>query len=682
MKTPPLTRSPRLALLAAISTGIATTVSLHAQTTETWVGNTDALWSTSANWSTTAPVNGDSVVFDAAGTAGTTLNNDISSLSLATMTFNAAASAYTIGGNDLTLTSGITDNATNAQTVSTNIALGAANAWSVATGGTLTVSGGVSGTGFGITKSGAGTLVLSGSNTYTGATAISAGTMEFQGAAAMSTGSALSMSNGTTLSLKADTSATFAPSSFTSPTGGSTYNISVASINGVATGNTLSIKGPGSGGGSTSNTTLNVSGTAGAGYGLKFTTVFSTNSSSGSAWTTGSANIINMTNADVTLDAGLNMGNNGDGGISVASTTGNTLTLNGTVTANNNRTMYAIVNSGTLTLNNTVSANTGQPNWGFFVILNGGTLNVNSAGAISNNANIGGPGSRAGFTIAGGTLDNTSGSAKTLTSNPTVGFNGDFAFSTSGGTSANNLNLGTGATYLGTAAAGTGATRTITTNGSATLTVGGVITSNGATPNNITKAGTGTLVLSGNSSSTYLGATTVNGGTLKVNGNISGGTGVTINGSGATLAGTGTVSGITLTSGTITPGDGGIGTLTASSLDWAGGNTLAFDLSGVDSTADLLSLSGSLTKSGSGTYAFDFSGGLAGQTYTLINFGSNSGFSVGDFSVNSGISGTFGLSGTSLTFTAVPEPQEFALAIVGLLGVMIFVRRRVAHFGE
>ena len=193
--------------------------------------------------------------------------------------------------------------------------------------------------------------------------------------------------------------------------------------------------------------------------------------------------------------------------------------------------------------------------------------------------------------------------------------------------------------------------------------------------NIISSSGAGTVTFGG--TNTYNGATTITGGTLKIasGGSISN-SALTINGSGATLTGSGTVADITLTSGTVAPGDTGIGTLTGSSLTWVGGNTLTFDLSSVDNTADLLSLSGALTKSGSGTYAFNFSGGLTGQTYTLINFGSNSGFSASDFSVNSGTSGTFGLSGTSLTFTAVPEPHEFALAIVGLLGVMVFIRRR------
>jgi autotransporter-associated beta strand protein len=122
-----------------------------------------------------------------------------------------------------------------------------------------------------------------------------------------------------------------------------------------------------------------------------------------------------------------------------------------------------------------------------------------------NNANaLGSAGTRT-LNIAGGTLDNTSGGDIT-TVNPAININGDFTF---GGT--NNLNLGTGATTLGTAA---GTTRTITANGTTiALTIGGVI-ANGTTANSLTKAGTGTLILGG--ANTFDGLTTVSGGTLRI----------------------------------------------------------------------------------------------------------------------------------------------------------------------
>jgi len=196
---------------------------------------------------------------------------------------------------------------------------------------------------------------------------------------------------------------------------------------------------------------------------------------------------------------------------------------------------------------------------------------------------------------------------------------------------------------------------------------------------NLTKVGSGTLTLSGVNINT--GATLVSAGTLKVasGGSIAASSGVTINGSGATLAGAGTASAITLTLGTIAPGDSGIGTLTGSSFTWTAGNNLTFDLSSSDNTADKLSLSGAFTKSGSGTFNFDFNGGLANQTYTLATFGAgNTTFSTSDFAVGSGIGGTFTLDsvGGTLTFTAVPEPHEFALAIVGLVCVTVVIRRR------
>ena len=61
-------------ILTALAAVALSTVSVLAAGTDTWGGNTDANWNTAANWSTvgggTPPANGDSLVFGAAGSAG------------------------------------------------------------------------------------------------------------------------------------------------------------------------------------------------------------------------------------------------------------------------------------------------------------------------------------------------------------------------------------------------------------------------------------------------------------------------------------------------------------------------------------------------------------------------------------------------------------------------------------
>ncbi len=149
------------------------------------------------------------------------------------------------------------------------------------------------------------------------------------------------------------------------------------------------------------------------------------------------------------------------------------------------------VNAGTLTLS---GANNIYGN----ILLNAGKLNINSAGAIGTST----------LSIAGGTIDNTSGGAITLSTNNSQNWNGSFAFA---GT--NDLDLGTGTTTLG-------ATTTITVGStSKTLTASGVI--NGSY--GLIKAGTGRLALSG--ANTYSGGTTLNAGTLNINNSQSIGTG-------------------------------------------------------------------------------------------------------------------------------------------------------------
>ena len=154
--------------------------------------------------------------------------------------------------------------------------------------------------------------------------------------------------------------------------------------------------------------------------------------------------------------------------------------------------------AGALTINNTNTYTGGTS-------LNAGTLNINNASAIGT-----GP-----LVIAGGSIDNTSGSPLTLSTNNVQAWNADIHF-----VGSSSMNLGTGAVTLG-------GNRTVTVDQNA-LTVGGSIGGSFG----LTKAGAGTLILSG--SNTYSGSTTISAGTVLVtNSSVLGsftGSGVVING--------------------------------------------------------------------------------------------------------------------------------------------------------
>ncbi|MFT8957900.1 MAG: autotransporter-associated beta strand repeat-containing protein, partial [Gluconobacter oxydans] len=163
--------------------------------------------------------------------------------------------------------------------------------------------------------------------------------------------------------------------------------------------------------------------------------------------------------------------------------------------------------------------------------------------------------------------------------------------------------------------------------GSQTDTVSGAIT-DGGTPGDLVKTGTGTLSLTGANS--YTGTTEVAAGTLRVDDDSSAATGALTVDGGAALGGTGTVGGsVTVQSGaTLTPGDAGAGTLTiGGSLTLADGSTTQYDLGqpGVAGGAqnDLVEVGGDLILGGTLNVTADPASGTAlpAGVYRLFDYG-------------------------------------------------------------
>ena len=171
-----------------VSTGFAVFASLailaapraFAQAADTWVGNTTANLA-DPNWSgaDNPPVNYDSWVFGAAGSAGATLNNTFAAgIFVSGITFNSGASAFTItnANNTITLLGNITNNSAALQTITAPINSYIVDTLAMPNGGGITLGGALTGLGGGLTTTGSGTLTLSGLDTFTGANTIGAGT--------------------------------------------------------------------------------------------------------------------------------------------------------------------------------------------------------------------------------------------------------------------------------------------------------------------------------------------------------------------------------------------------------------------------------------------------------------------------------------------------------------------------
>jgi autotransporter-associated beta strand protein len=191
------------AILSILSPASAATVTWDANAATASQTDGAGAWLTADQWwngsSNVTWTSGDDAVFGNGGAGGAVTLD--SGTTVGSITFNSFTGTYTLGtaGQTITLSNGITKNSgSGAATIISPITLGAAQSWTnnsaslltIGTGavtnagylltiggtGNTSVSSAIGGSG-GLTKNGAGTLTLSGTNTYTGGTVINAGTL-------------------------------------------------------------------------------------------------------------------------------------------------------------------------------------------------------------------------------------------------------------------------------------------------------------------------------------------------------------------------------------------------------------------------------------------------------------------------------------------------------------------------
>jgi autotransporter-associated beta strand protein len=463
-----------------------------------------------------------------------------------------------------------------------------------------------------LTKVGTGTLTLSGVNSFTGDTTISAGTLALSGTGGIASSSQVNVANAagtfdisattsgaivTTLNGVANSHVALGSRTLTISNGSSTYAGLIGGTGGLTlAAGTQTLSGTNTYTGVTSidggTLALSGSGSIASSSQVNVTTAVGTFDISA---TTAGATITTLNgvlNSHVTLGNRTLTISNGSttyagliGGTGGLTLTAGTQTLSGA----NTYTGDTIINGGTLKAgaNNTFSsASAFTVAAGALLDLNGfdqGTGSLAGAGTVGNTgaaaATLTTGGDNTSTTFSGAIIDDaptgltkigngtltltgantysgaTSVDAGTLQGGAVNTFSGASAFTVAGGAflDLNGLNQVIGSLAgAGTVTNAGGATATLTTGADNTSTAFSGIIQNGASAIALTKSGTGTLTLSG--VNTYTGITTVNAGTLSVTGDISTSSGVTVN-TGGTLNGTGSVSGVTVNNGgTLAPG--------------------------------------------------------------------------------------------------------------------------------
>jgi autotransporter-associated beta strand protein len=572
-------------------------------------------------------------------------------------------------GNTLTNNGGIDMSASTTDfTLNCNYVLGNSAVWNVASGQTLALGGIVSGgSGLNITKQGSGKLILSGANTYSGATAITGGTLQLGASNVIPEGSGkgdISVSGGASLDLNG-------------------HSETVNGLNG-GSGNFVD------------NTAASATSTLTVGSN-DVTSVFN--------------GIIQNTGTDSTT----HLIKTGAGQLTLAGTN----TLRGTVT----------VNGGTLAVQNanpladiselsiggaTLGFNNNNPTMFAPVTLTGNTtFKVLAAGVLGSlNGAIGGTGD---ITFATG--DNTLAGDNRVLLGAAGNFTGNVMITTSATSILNSLTVQLGAVntlpvtavvtldgrngnngaqwcdldlngYDQTLAGLTNVTRssrlqrvyssagpaTLTINSSTDHSFGGLLgnSSAGGDDFGLTKSGAGTFTLSG--TNVYIGDTLVSAGTLLVNGDQSAATGLVTVAANATLGGTGTLGGATTVNGNLAPGSSTVGQLTFGAGGVTLGNlapgSLKFEL-GANTTAGTTYDTVVTSALNIGTLDFaDFqftdTGALAAGVYTLIRSEALPTGSIGNASGTIGtFNGSLSISGNDLILTVTASGSPYTTWAAG-----------------